>query len=59
MVITTDPGSIYNRLQYSLPPGFLKNIFILKILAAFLYGGRQGQHKYLDVTQEYRIEHIY
>jgi hypothetical protein len=23
------------------------------------YGGRQGQHKYLDETQKYRIEHIY
>ena len=36
MVITTDPGSIYSGLQYSLPPGFLKNIFIFKILAACL-----------------------
>jgi hypothetical protein len=24
-----------------------------------IYGGRQGQHKYLDETQKYRIEHIY
>ena len=35
MVITTDPCSIYIGLQFSLPPGFVKNIFLKSFSSLF------------------------